>query len=177
MNSQDVILGILMHERKSGYDIKRMFEQYFSMFYNASFGTIYPTLARMEKDGLLTKESLVQTGKPNKNVYTITEAGREAFRRYLASDMQDVEIKSDFMVRLFFGGLAEEAQVRQWFEEGLERARQSYASLQAEFERWKRDLTPTQRVCLKIGLSNQRALIDNLEEALAELKQLEDEKG
>lgn len=168
MNSQDVILGILMDSGKSGYDIKRLFERYFSMFYNASYGTIYPTLARMEKDGLIRKESLVQSGKPNKNVYTITERGEEAFRRYLASDIQPAEIKSDFMVRLFFGGLAEEAQVRRWLEDALERARRTCDALQAEYELRKDELSPTQRLGLKIGVTNQRTLIEHLEEALSE---------
>ena len=56
MTSQDVILGILMKRSLSGYDIKHMFETIFSYFYNASFGTIYPTLSKMEKEGLITKE-------------------------------------------------------------------------------------------------------------------------
>ena len=78
MNSQDVILGIIMYHSLSGYDIKHKLETIFSYFYNASYGTIYPTLSKMEKEGMITKESVIQEGRPNKNVYSITEEGQQA---------------------------------------------------------------------------------------------------
>jgi len=56
LNSQDVILGILMKEALTGYQIKQLLENVFSNFYNSTYGTIYPTLARMEKERLITKE-------------------------------------------------------------------------------------------------------------------------
>ena len=76
MNSQDVILGMLMKRSLTGYEIKQLFEDLFSYFYSSSYGTIYPMLHRMEKEELLTKENVLQDGKPNKNVFTITEKGR-----------------------------------------------------------------------------------------------------
>jgi DNA-binding PadR family transcriptional regulator len=170
ITSQDVILGILMKSNKSGYDIKRMFESLFSYFYNASYGTIYPTLGRMEKEGLITKESIQQEGKPNKNVYSITERGRELFRAYLDSDIQDNEMKSDFMVRMYFGELAEPELVIRWLETGIQKMQVSLAKLLADYERWKPGMSPTQLICIEMGISHEQGTLRNLEEGLSKMK-------
>nr|WP_275422885.1 PadR family transcriptional regulator [Paenibacillus mucilaginosus] len=168
-------MGILMQSDASGYDIKQQFEKLFSYFYNASYGTIYPTLSRMEREGLITKENLVQTGKPNKNIYTITEKGKEAFRRYLESDIQEVEIKSDFMTRLYFGGLAEPELVHRWLESTIRSTEQSLARLQAEYEVSQPRISPTQLLCLKIGMTNMENILKNLQEGLAQLSRMKEE--
>ncbi|BBH24326.1 PadR family transcriptional regulator [Paenibacillus baekrokdamisoli] len=173
MTSQDVILGILMDGNYSGYEIKHKFETLFSYFYNASYGTIYPTLSKMEKQGLITKESIQQESKPNKNVYTITEAGREAFMHYMESDLQDVELKSDFMVRLFFGEWMEPEYVIQWLEKSIAKEEQQIKKLSVDYERWKSTMSPTQEICITLGIavqeSNLRILVDGLQKLKAPL--------
>ncbi|MCQ6560607.1 PadR family transcriptional regulator [Paenibacillus mendelii] len=170
MTSQDVILGILMDDSHSGYEIKHKFETLFSYFYNASYGTIYPTLGKMEKLGLITKESILQDGKPNKNVYTITEAGREAFVQYLESDIQGVELKSDFMVRLFFGEWTEPERVIRWLERSIAKEERQIERLNADYERWKSHMSPTQEICIALGIANQESNRRILLEGLAKLK-------
>jgi len=172
VRSQDVILGILMESDASGYEIKKKLEKVFSYFYNASYGTIYPTLKKMENDGLITKQNIVQEGKPNKNIYTITEKGRQSFYRYLESDIQDVEIKSDFMIRLFFGKFAEPELVIKWIETGIQKTEQSLAKLYAEHERWHSKMSLTQLLCLNIGISNLENILKNLKEGLDKIKSL-----
>ncbi len=44
-----IILGCLSIEPMSGYDIKRLISISTSLFYNASYGSIYPTLKKMEE--------------------------------------------------------------------------------------------------------------------------------
>ena len=64
-------------EEASGYEIKKDIEEgLFSHFIDASFGSIYPALTQLAAEGLLTVRAEEQTGKPDKKVYAITEAGR-----------------------------------------------------------------------------------------------------
>lgn len=161
-----------MESSTSGYDIKQKFEKLFSYFYNASYGTIYPTLSNMEKEGLITKQNLVQEGKPNKNIYTITDKGKHAFYRYLESDIQDVEIKSDFMIRLFFGGLAAPGLVVRWLETGIRENERTLEKLRAERERVYPGLSPTQQICFDIGVTNIENILRNLKEGLDKIKVL-----
>jgi DNA-binding PadR family transcriptional regulator len=161
-----------MESSATGYEIKQKFEKLFSYFYNASYGTIYPTLSKMEKDGLITKQKIVQEGKPNKNIYRITDKGKEAFYAYLESDIQDIEIKSDFMIRLYFGKMAEPELAIKWLETGIRRTEQSLAKLYAEYERWKSTMSPTQLICIKIGITNMENLLNNLKEGLNQIRSL-----
>jgi DNA-binding PadR family transcriptional regulator len=173
LNSQDVILGILMQESISGYDIKHKFETVFSYFYNASYGTIYPTLSKMEKDGLITKVSIVQEGKPNKNVYTITKEGKESFHQYMYSEIQENEMKSDFLVRLHFGELAEQGLVIHWLETGLRKAEEDLKKIKADEKRWKPFMSPTQEICIEIGIANKETVLRILKDKLSKMKSTE----
>ncbi|MEO1142750.1 MAG: helix-turn-helix transcriptional regulator, partial [Pseudomonadota bacterium] len=54
MNTQSLILAILNFEDASGYEIKKeSSEGAFSYFVDISYGSIYPTLAKLEADGLV----------------------------------------------------------------------------------------------------------------------------
>lgn len=156
-----------MEADASGYEIKQKLEKLFSHFYNASYGTIYPTLGHMEKEGLITKRSLVQEGKPNKNIYSVTDKGRRQFQSYLASDIQEVEIKSDIMVRLYFGGFADPGLAEHWLETSIKKTELSLAKLSGEYARWESKLNPTQRICMRIGVTNTENILRNLKEGLA----------
>ena len=51
LKGRDVVLGLLMGKELSGYDIKIVFEDVFTHFFDGSFGMIYPTLRQLEKEG------------------------------------------------------------------------------------------------------------------------------
>ena len=50
-----VILGLLEHENLTGYDIKKQIDGAINFFWKASFGSIYPALKDLEKNGLIKK--------------------------------------------------------------------------------------------------------------------------
>ncbi|MDE6063639.1 MAG: PadR family transcriptional regulator, partial [Lachnospiraceae bacterium] len=58
-----VILGLLSHEPLTGYDIKKRIDGAIRFFWKGSFGSIYPALNAMEKDGLVTKENSSESGR------------------------------------------------------------------------------------------------------------------
>jgi DNA-binding PadR family transcriptional regulator len=129
MNIQAVILGFLMAEPMTGYDIKGRFERSIANFFDASYGAIYPALKRMEKEGLITKEVVPQEGKPNKNVFAITETGKEEFFNSLHSPVETELVRSDFLVRMYFGSYVTPEQFRQWLEEAQTRVQAELQSL------------------------------------------------
>jgi DNA-binding PadR family transcriptional regulator len=54
----------------------RQLEERSGGIYNASAGTVYPTLQQLEDEGLISSDS-----KEGKRVYAITEAGSEELKR------------------------------------------------------------------------------------------------
>jgi DNA-binding PadR family transcriptional regulator len=65
------LLKLLAEGPKHGYELIRLLENRFLGLYAPSAGTIYPRLARMEGDGLVT-----HTAAGGRKVYEITDAGR-----------------------------------------------------------------------------------------------------
>ncbi|MBM7866274.1 PadR family transcriptional regulator [Heliobacterium gestii] len=166
MKGQDVILGILLDGPMSGYDIKQYFEKYLPDMFVASFGTIYPTLNRMEKEGYIEKEIIVQEGKPNKHLYRVTTQGKEAFHAYIQSPIEPKTIKYDFMMRLVFGKHASEGQILNWLHQEL-------AQLKSDLEKLKGleqepCLCHGEDLALRLGLAIQQAGVTELETIIAE---------
>lgn len=99
MNVRTLCLSILYEADATGYEIRRMcVEGECSYFIEASFGSIYPALARLEDDGLVTSRTQQQDGKPAKKVYSITEAGRAAFAQQLAEPLGEDMFRSAFLL-------------------------------------------------------------------------------
>ncbi len=70
----------------------------YAYFIDASFGSIYPALAKLEAEGLVTSHVEQQDGKPAKKIYSITETGRRAFINSLFEKLGDDEFRSQFLL-------------------------------------------------------------------------------
>ncbi len=99
MNTQTLILAILNFGDASGYEIKKFStEGSFSYFVDISYGSIYPTLAKLETDGFVTCQTESQDGKPDKKVYSITDIGRHEFVSALSTPPNSDKFKSEFLL-------------------------------------------------------------------------------
>jgi DNA-binding PadR family transcriptional regulator len=96
------LLRLLDEEPRHGYEVIRMLRDQFMGVYAPSPGTIYPRLARLEEEGLVTHDEV-----DGRKVYRITEAGRQELReredelaeleQELSDSVRDVvrEVKED----------------------------------------------------------------------------------
>ena len=72
MNVRTICLAILYDGEATGYEIRKLsVEGEYSYFIDASFGSIYPALAKLEVDGLVTSRVEMQEGKPAKKVIVV----------------------------------------------------------------------------------------------------------
>jgi DNA-binding PadR family transcriptional regulator len=100
-----VILGLLSDESLTGYEIKKRMDTTFKLFWCASYGSIYPTLNSMVDGGMVTKLETTDNGR-DKVVYTITDAGKEYLKRWLALPVTKDELRYETLLKVFFGGEA-----------------------------------------------------------------------
>ncbi len=101
MNVRTLCLGILSLQEASGYEIKKDVEDgLFSHFIDASFGSIYPALTQLAAEGYVTVREEEQTGKPDKKVYAITEAGKSALARAISVSPAKDKYKSEFLFQM-----------------------------------------------------------------------------
>ena len=105
MDVKTLCLGALTEGDKSGYEIKRCFEEAFSHFFVAGFGSIYPALAELSRRGLVTGENVEQEGRPDKKVYSLTPAGERLLINELLVTPPRHKVRSEFLVLMYFAHL------------------------------------------------------------------------
>lgn len=96
-----VLLGLLAHKPRSGYDIKTVVDRSTRFFWAASYGQIYPELKRLEEEGLIEGEDRPNGGR-SRRVYSLTPAGHEALLDWMRSEITTIELRDESLLRLFF---------------------------------------------------------------------------
>ncbi|MEM9439409.1 MAG: PadR family transcriptional regulator [Pseudomonadota bacterium] len=122
MDVKTLCLGALTERDLTGYEIKQHFEEAYSHFFVAGYGSIYPALADLTRRGLVCCTSVPQEKRPDKKVYSLTKTGRDALIAELMATPPRHKVRSEFLVLMVFAHLlppekvAEiaEAMVAQW---------------------------------------------------------------
>jgi DNA-binding PadR family transcriptional regulator len=79
------LLKLLEESPRHGYEVIRLLQDRFLGVYSPSPGTIYPRLARLEEEGLVTHEVV-----KGKKVYSLTDKGRAELERRM-DELADLE--------------------------------------------------------------------------------------
>ncbi|MBR2670390.1 MAG: PadR family transcriptional regulator [Solobacterium sp.] len=98
------ILGLINNGDKTGYEIMTVFRDSLSHFWTAQTSQIYRELKTLEQAGWITQTHVEQTGKPDKNVFSITPAGHDELVRWLREDEIPAGYKNPFLLKTFFMG-------------------------------------------------------------------------
>jgi PadR family transcriptional regulator AphA len=124
-----VILGMLRHGPRSGYEIKQVVDNSTRFFWAASYGQIYPELKKLAEAGLVEGADAPR-GERKRTVYAITHAGEEALKDWLRRPPGTYEMRDEGLLKLFFAGALERveageilASMRQFHLEVVERLR------------------------------------------------------
>ncbi|MFT4396201.1 PadR family transcriptional regulator [Gordonia lacunae] len=109
MALEHAILVSLAERPGTGYEIGQQFDRSIGYFWSATHQQIYRTLKKLLDDELVSVESISQDGRPDKKVYTISDAGRDALADWAMSPTPLQPLRSDIGVKLRaaeFGDLA-----------------------------------------------------------------------
>lgn len=100
------ILGFLSYTPMTGYELAKVFGSSLEFFWHAQPSHIYLELKKLEGKGLITGETVTQSARPNKRLFSLTPAGRETFLEWLAQGPGEeaTQFKSAFLMKVFFGG-------------------------------------------------------------------------
>jgi len=153
MDVKTLCLGVLTEQDHTGYEIKRCCEEVFRHFFVAGFGSIYPALAELQRDGLVTATSVEQKKRPDKKIYSITAAGRRALVEELAATPPRHKVRSEFLTLMYFAHLLPPERVDAVLGQMIERFEQTLVEELALFDSDDApgELTPGQRFALGYG--------------------------
>jgi DNA-binding PadR family transcriptional regulator len=97
------VLGLLKEKPMHGYELKQRLADELGSFGRFSFGSLYPTINRLAREGAVERDMPKGEIKRRKNVYRITDAGAEVFDQLLEdSDPSITEERNAFMLRIAF---------------------------------------------------------------------------
>lgn len=97
--SRYAILGALTHGARSGYDLRRFFEDNLGSFWRESYGQIYPILRKLEAEGFVERAADVSA---RRKPYRITDAGRTALSVWLEQPVTLEVGRVEILLKLFF---------------------------------------------------------------------------
>ncbi|MCG7204782.1 MULTISPECIES: PadR family transcriptional regulator [Streptomyces] len=84
MALRNAVMAALLEGEASGYDLAKGFDATVANFWTATPQQLYRELERMAEAGLITARVVEQERRPNKRLFALTAAGREAVRAYTA---------------------------------------------------------------------------------------------
>ena len=125
------IMALLASRPAHGYELKQALESRFgSSVAPLNAGQIYTTLGRLERDGLVEGSDVEQDRRPNKTVYRLTEAGREAVQTWVAEPTSPTRLKPDLLMKLVLAAMTGLGEPRALVAEHRRRYLQALRDLQ-----------------------------------------------
>jgi DNA-binding PadR family transcriptional regulator len=125
-------LALLASGPAHGYELRQAFEERFGgLLPPINAGQIYTTLARLERDGLVSADDVAQNGRPNKRVYELTDGGRSALAAWVAAPAPGARLKDEFFIKLVLAGLTGVADPKAL----IERQRREYLQSMRDLDR------------------------------------------
>jgi DNA-binding PadR family transcriptional regulator len=94
------VLGFLEHEPLTGWDLAAKMEDIIGDFWNVTRSQIYRELKILAAQGLVAS---MKAGPRDRQPYRITEAGRRAFRRWIAERPGPPNMRIPLVLQVFFG--------------------------------------------------------------------------
>jgi DNA-binding PadR family transcriptional regulator len=176
--SRFAILGVLGFCPMSGYDVKRLIERSIAHFWNESYGQIYPILNQLAVEGLAQRRREKQRGKPDRQIYSLTDKGRQELARWLAVPARQEPFRNELLLKLFLGAEGPVADSIAQIEHYQSR-QQALLELYVGIERRVREelaghpQLPFTLVTLHYGQHRCRAMLVWCAESLRALKRLE----
>jgi len=133
------ILGLLHYEDMHGYRIKDHLEKNFGHMWSINYGQIYQNLKKMEEEGLVEMVEMApsEDGGPSKKLYTVTDAGREEFARWLAgSPERQMLLRDPFLTRFVFFGFGDDDRALETIDEQIDIYAEQLERRRTNMPRW-----------------------------------------
>jgi PadR family transcriptional regulator, regulatory protein AphA len=169
------ILGFLAERSRSGYDLKtRCFAGPMSVIWTADQAQIYRTLERLREAGHVAVTRRRQVSRPDRRIYEITTAGREALAARLSTPTPLPPLRDSFLVGLFFSAACDDASLvsvlaarRTEHQVKLDELREYAAALASDDPQTaSARVTVLRETALEGAMTHHRATIDWLDECI-----------
>ncbi|MFJ1751948.1 PadR family transcriptional regulator [Kitasatospora sp. NPDC088134] len=124
MALRNALMAALLEGEASGYDLAKGFHASVANFWAATPQQLYRELDRLAADGLVGARTVRQEKRPDKRLFSLTEAGRAAVRAYTAEPpARPSTIRDELLVKVQSVDAGDAAAVRAAIIERMEWSR------------------------------------------------------
>jgi DNA-binding PadR family transcriptional regulator len=127
MSLRDAVLAALLEGESSGYDLAKSFDASVANFWMATPQHLYRELDRLAEQGLIQARVVHQERRPNKRMFSLTEAGRDAIQQFTARAPKPSVIRDELLIKVQAADAGDTQAVREFI---LERLQWATAKLQ-----------------------------------------------
>ncbi|MDX2205240.1 MAG: PadR family transcriptional regulator [Hyphomicrobiaceae bacterium] len=172
----EAILVCLTERPMTGYELAKAFDSSIGFFWRAAHQQIYRELQGLRGEGLVDSEEVIQSGRPNKTIYTVNAQGLRHLREWSRQGSERPPTRDNLFVKLYALDCVDLAAVRAEIAERLVRHKARLALYERiEAKRFSGRIKDLRRTGLKLGLqmglTAERGHIAWCQTALATLDQ------
>ncbi|WP_328584722.1 PadR family transcriptional regulator [Streptomyces sp. NBC_00370] len=163
------VLALLTQRPNHGYELKARFEETIGPQWGGlNIGHLYQILERLVRDGYVSRSQITQADRPDKNLYTLTEAGETELRAWATTPWVRVGGFRDELFLKLLGAVALGPQVLDGL---IEAQRQTYLSELAGLARQRRahSAEPLVAVLIDAAIAHTKADLGLLDSAARHL--------
>jgi len=151
------ILGFLMDEPLSGYEILRRARQTVREVWNMTQSQVYREIGNLEAAGLVKPG---RTGARARKRYSLTPLGRNAFARWLALEPGDALVRDPFFLKVYFAEHFDRATLSRFVRN---RRAQAESRLARSVERERGAAEGAAKRAAQFAIRYERALLEWLD--------------
>jgi DNA-binding PadR family transcriptional regulator len=172
MSLAHAILGLLQQQERTGYDLKTScFDQSIAHLWPADQAQIYRSLDKLVEQGWVTCTIEIQHDRPNRKIYSVTEAGKDELIRWLQSPQPLPTVREPLLVQLFFAAQLSNEAIIQLLEQQLAARREKLAECEnIEFPQLGDQSASREQIMQRLGLElvsrREQTYIDWLKTAI-----------
>ncbi|MET7453439.1 PadR family transcriptional regulator [Streptomyces sp. NPDC005574] len=120
MSLKYAVLAALLEGEASGYELSKVFDVSLANFWPATPQQLYRELERLAQDGLIEARVVQQERRPNKRMFTLTEAGRGDLAAFAAEPTRrPTAIRDELLIKIQAMDGADPVATRALVEERL----------------------------------------------------------
>lgn len=101
MSLKYAVLAALLEGEASGYELSKSFDVSLANFWPATPQQLYRELERLTRDGFVQARTVQQERRPNKRMFTLTEAGRAELDTFAAEPpKRPTAVRDELLIKI-----------------------------------------------------------------------------
>ncbi len=175
MSLSHAILVSLVDCPQSGYDLAKKFDGSVGFFWKATHQQIYRELTRLEELKWLTAKSVIQVGRPDKKLFSLTDIGIENVKIWISQPCEISPSKEELLIKIYAGHLVSPILLVEEIRRHLQLHKEKlaiYLKIEQDLKTNSKSLLQSLKypyLTLSMGIKFETAWIEWCDEAIIEI--------